>query len=300
MVGGGGGAAGIATPGDPGYPGPGGRGSKLLAPLRVEGAKGVLVATVSTILVLGLLVLVVVRSPNWPLFKETFFNGAEFAKTFPDVLHAFARNIKAFLIAEPLILAFALLLAVMRALPGSVFFPIRLIATIYIDVIRGIPTILLIYLLGFGIPSLQLPGVPNSGYFWGVVALVLSYSAYVAEVFRAGIESVHPSQTAAARSLGLGRGQTLRYVVVPQASRRVVPPLMNDFIALQKDTALISVVTGVPEAFLMSQIWQSGDFNFTPILGAALCFLALTIPMTRLADWLIARQRTKRQAGSTL
>jgi polar amino acid transport system permease protein len=284
---------------DPLVPGQG-RGPKLFAPLQVEGAKSVLVATVSTVVVIGVIVLVVVRSPNWPLFKAQFFNGAEFAKSFPDVVRAFARNIKAFLIAEPLILALALLLAVMRALPGAVFFPIRLIATLYVDIIRGIPTILLIYLLGFGIPALDLPGVPNSGYFWGVVALILSYSAYVAEVFRAGIESVHPSQTAAARSLGLGRGQTLRYVVVPQASRRVVPPLMNDFIALQKDTALISIVTGIPEAFLMSQIYQQGDFNFTPILGAAICFLVLTIPMTRLADWLIARQRTRRQAGASL
>lgn len=272
----------------------------MLAPLRAEGAKGVVVAIVSTGVVLGIIVLLVVRSPNWLEFKQAFFNGAEFRKSFPDITHAFVRNVEYFLIAEPIILVSALLLAVMRSLPGPVFFPLRVIAIFYVDLFRGVPTILVVYLLGFGVPSLQINGVPHSALFWGVVGLVLSYSAYVAEVFRAGIESVHQSQTAAARSLGLSRWQTLRFVVVPQAVRRVIPPLMNDFISLQKDTALLSVVAGTNEAFLMGQIYQSTDFNFTPIVGTALCFLVITVPMTRLTDWLLGRQRRRRQAGAAL
>jgi polar amino acid transport system permease protein len=277
------------------------RGSKVLGSLRAEGARGVLIASVSTVVLVGIVIYAILHSPNWPVFKQQFFDGEEFARSFPRILAAFRKNIEFFLIAEPIILAIALLLAVMRSLPGPVFFPLRLLATVYVDVLRGIPTILVIYLLGFGIPSLQLPGVPTSAVFWGMVGLVLSYSAYVAEVYRAGIDSVHASQTAAARSLGLSRWQTLRSVVVPQAVRRVIPPLMNDFIALQKDTALISIVAGtVPEAFLMGKIYQSGDFNFTPIVGVALCFLVITLPMTRLADWMVSRQRRRRQAGSAL
>ena len=287
-------------PGDPRL-GRGERGSKVLGPLRAEGARGVLIATISTVVVLAAVVVGVLHSPHWLDFKRSFFDGAEFRKTFPDVLRAFRHNIEWFLIAEPIILALALLLAVMRSLPGPVFFPLRLIATIYVDMFRGLPTILVIYLLGFGVPALQIPGLPASAAFWGIVGLILSYSAYVAEVYRAGIESVHASQTAAARSLGLSRWQTLRFVVVPQAVRRVIPPLLNDFIALQKDTAVVSIVAGtIPEAFLQAQIYQSGDFNFTPILGAALCFLVITIPLTRFTDWLVGRQRRKRQTGAAL
>ena len=287
-------------PGDPRL-GPGERGSKVLGPLRAEGARGVAIATISTVVVLVAIVVGVLHAPHWLDFKRSFFDGAEFRKTFPDVLRAFRHNIEWFLIAEPIILALALLLAVMRSLPGPVFFPLRLIATIYVDVFRGLPTILVIYLLGFGIPGLQIPGLPTSAVFWAMVGVILSYSAYVAEVYRAGIESVHASQTAAARSLGLSRWQTLRFVVVPQAVRRVIPPLLNDFIALQKDTAVVSIVAGtIPEAFLQAEIYQSGDFNFTPILGAALCFLVITIPLTRFTDWLVGRQRRKRQTGAAL
>ena len=287
-------------PGDPRL-GPSERASKVLGPLRAEGARGVAIATISTVVVLLAIVVGVLHSPHWLELKQSFFDGAEFRKTFPDVLRAFRHNIEWFLIAEPVILALALLLAVMRSLPGPVFFPLRLIATIYVDMFRGLPTILVIYLLGFGVPALQIPGLPRSAAFWGIVGLILSYSAYVAEVYRAGIESVHASQTAAARSLGLSRWQTLRFVVVPQAVRRVIPPLLNDFIALQKDTAVVSIVAGtIPEAFLQAQIYQSGDFNFTPILGAALCFLAITLPLTRFTDWLVGRQRRRRQTGAAL
>jgi polar amino acid transport system permease protein len=265
-----------------------------------EGARGVAIAVVSTVVVFGVIVWAVVHSPNWPAVREAFFNGEEFGKTFPDIAGKFLRNIQYFLICEVVILAFALLLAVMRSLPGAVFFPLRVMAVVYTDLFRGLPTILVIYLLGFGVPSLNLRGVPSSQVFWALTALILSYSAYVAEVYRAGIESIHPSQVAAARSLGLSRRQSLRFVVIPQAIRRVVPPLLNDFVALQKDTALVGLVVAVPEAFKEAQIFQQSDFNFTPLLAAALLFLMITIPMTRLVDWLLARQRSRRQAVANL
>jgi polar amino acid transport system permease protein len=177
-----------------------------------------------------------------------------------------------------------------------VFFPIRALAVVYVDLFRGIPTILVIYILGFGVPALALPGVPIDPLFWGVVSLVLVYSAYVSEVYRAGIESVHPSQTAAARSLGLTHGQALRFVVVPQAVRRVIPPLLNDFIGLQKDTALVGLL-GVVEAFRQSQIEVAASFNYTPYIATAIIFVALTVPMARFTDWLVARDKRRQQAG---
>jgi len=262
--------------------------------------KGVAIAVASTAVVLFVIVWVVVHSANWPAVKQAFFNGQEFKDTFPEIARRFGRNIAYFLIAEVFILAFALVLAVMRSLTGPVFFPLRLMAIVYIDLFRGIPLILLVYLLGFGVPGLELKGVPAAGEFWGVIALILCYSAYVAEVYRAGIESVHPSQVGAARALALSRWKTLRFVVIPQAVRRVVPPLLNDFIGLQKDTALIAFVGLIPEAFKQATIDQQADFNFTPLLCAAVLFLAITIPMTRLVDWLLARQRARRQAGTAL
>jgi polar amino acid transport system permease protein len=285
-------------PGEPELPRA--RGPGILSGLRQEGARGVLIAVVSTLMVAAAIAFLVTRSPNWPQVKEAFFNWEEFRSSFPLIAAKFIRNVEFFLVAEVFILAFALLLAVMRSLPGAVFFPIRLLSTLYTDLFRGIPTILVVYLLGFGVPSLALPGVPSSATFWAVVALILSYSAYVAEVYRAGIESVHPSQAAAARSLGLSRWKTLRFVVIPQAVRRVVPPLLNDFVGLQKDTALVAFVVSVPEAFKEAQIIQSADFNFTPLLAAALLFLLVTIPMTRLVDWLVARQRRRRQVATAL
>ena len=189
----------------------------------------------------------------------------------------------------------ALLLAVMRSLPGPVFFPFRLMAVIYIDFFRGVPGLLVIYLLGLGIPALRLPGVTNDVLFWGLVGLVLVWSAYVAEVYRSGIDSIHPSQEAAARSLGLSRLQSLRFVVLPQAVRRVIPPLLNDFIGLQKDTALLSLL-GIVEAFRRAQIAASAAFDFTPYLITALFFLVLTVPLARLTDWLVERDRRKRYA----
>jgi polar amino acid transport system permease protein len=254
------------------------------------------IALVSTVVVFGGLALVVVNSPGWPLFQQEFLNGPIFWSSLPGIVAAFWKNIQLFLTAELLILPFALLLAVMRGLPGPVFFPLRTISTIYVDVFRAIPGIVIIYVLGFGIPGLGLPGVPNDRFFWAVIALTLIYSAYVSEVYRAGIDSVHPSQDAAARSLGLSRLQSLRHVVVPQAIRRVIPPLLNDFIGLQKDTVLVSFI-GVVEIFRTAQIKQQATFNFTPFLGVALVFIVVTIPLARFTDWLIARDKRRASAG---
>jgi len=284
-------------PGDPRLP-EGRRSSRILGPLRTQDARSVAVAVVSTLVVIGFIVWAVTSSPNWAEVKQAFFDPEEFKRSFPDIAKAFLRNIKYFMIAEVFILGWALVLAIVRSLPGPVFFPLRVLAIVYTDLFRGVPTVLIVYLLGFGIPSLGLPGVPNSAAFWGVVGLILSYSAYVAEVYRAGIESVHPSQAAAARSLGLSRWKSLRFVIIPQAVRRVIPPLLNDFIGLQKDTALVASVVAIPEAFKQGQIYQAADFNFTPLLGVALCFLIITVPLTRFTDWQIERQRRTRQAGA--
>jgi polar amino acid transport system permease protein len=260
-----------------------------------EAVRSTLIALVSTIVVFGLIAVVVTNAPNWPAVQKSFFDAAIFAKALPKLVEAFGTNVALFLIAEVFILVVGLVIAVLRGLPGPVFFPIRLLATAYVDLFRAVPGILIIYLLGFGIPGLGIAGIPNDLFFWGAVALVLVYSAYVSEVYRAGIESVHWSQEAAARSLGLSRLQTLRYVVVPQAVRRVIPPLLNDFIGLQKDTVLVSVI-GLVEIFREGQILKSASFNFTPFLAIALVFVVVTIPLARLTDWLVARDRG-RQAG---
>jgi polar amino acid transport system permease protein len=283
------------TPGgakDP-YPGaaagsaPGGdRGSRILAPLRVEGARGVWIAVVSTVVVFGAIAVAVLNSSGWPQITEAFFDGEIFAESFPKIVEKFVRNV----------LILALLVAVTRSLAGPVFFPLRLLATAYSDLFRAVPTILVIALLGFGAPALRLKGVPSSDEFWAIVALTLVYSAYVAEVYRAGIESIHPSQVASARSLGLSRRKTLRFVVVPQAVRRVIPPLLNDFIGLQKDSALVAFL-GYTEALRQSQIIQAESFDFTPYVALALVYIVITIPQARFVDWLVARDRRRRQAG---
>jgi len=274
----------------------GSRRSRILGGPRSEGARSALIAAVSTIVFFGLAVLLVTNAPGWPEVKRSFFSAEQFRDSFPEIVEAFGLNIRLFLVAEVFILAFALLLAVMRSVPGAVFFPLRLLATAYTDLFRSVPTVLVIYILGFGAPTLQLSGVPSSPFFWGVTALVLVYSAYVAEVYRAGIQSVHPSQEAAARSLGLSQPQALRFVILPQAVRRVVPPLLNDFIGLQKDTALVALI-GPVEAFRQSQIEVAGSFNYTPYLATALLFILLTIPMARFTDWLIARNRRRELAA---
>jgi len=275
-----------------------GRGSRILADLKGSGGgqRSVWIALASTLVFAGILIALVVTSPGWPAVKEAFFNRKIFFDSLPEIARAFKVNIQIFLIAEVFILVFALFIAILRGLPGPVFFPIRALAVVYTDLFRGVPTILVIYILGFGAPALQLSGVPVSSLFWGIVALVLVYSAYVAEVYRAGIESVHTSQEAAARSLGLSRVKTLRFVIVPQAVRRVIPPLLNDFIGLTKDTALVALI-GPVEAFRQSQIDVAATFNYTPYVCTALLFILLTIPLARLTDWLIARERRQQLAG---
>ena len=275
-----------------------GRGSRILADLKGSGGgqRSVWISLASTLVLAGVIIALGVTSPGWPSVKEAFFNRQVFEDNWRGILDAFGLNIKIFLIAEVFILVFALLIAILRGLPGPVFFPIRMLAIIYTDLFRGVPTILVIYILGFGAPALQLSWVPVSPLFWGIAALVLVYSAYVAEVYRAGIESVHASQEAAARSLGLSRFKTLRFVIVPQAVRRVIPPLLNDFIGLTKDTALVALI-GPVEAFRQSQIDVAATFNYTPYVCTAILFILLTIPLARLTDWLIARQRSRQLAG---
>jgi polar amino acid transport system permease protein len=255
----------------------------------------VAVALLSTVVFIAVVTLLVVNSPGWPAVQRAFFDGAIFRESLPDIARGFLLNVRIFLIAEGLILVLALVIAVLRSLPGPVFFPIRALAIGYTDLFRGVPTILVIYILGFGAPALELTGVPRSPLFWGVVSLVLVYSAYVAEVYRAGIDSVHPSQEAAARSLGLTRAQALRFVILPQAVRRVIPPLLNDFIGLQKDSALVALL-GTVEAFRQSQIDVAGSFNYTPYLATALLFVLLTIPLARLTDYLILRNQRRSRA----
>jgi polar amino acid transport system permease protein len=272
------------------------RRGRILAGVEGGGLRSILIAVASTVVFIGLVVLAIVNSAGWPAVRRAFFDSHIFWSSFPEIASAFLVNVKIFLIAEVVILVAALGIAVLRGLPGPVLFPIRALAVLYTDLFRGIPTILVIYILGFGAPALELTGIPRSPMFWGIVALVLVYSAYVAEVYRAGIDSVHPSQEAAARSLGLTRAKTLRFVILPQAVRRVVPPLLNDFIGLQKDSALVALI-GPVEAFRQSQIDASATFNYTPYLVTALLFVLLTIPMARLTDWLISRDRRRHLAG---
>jgi polar amino acid transport system permease protein len=282
-------------PGDPRLP-EGQRGSRILAPFRAEGARGVAIAVVSTVVFFTVVIVAVLNSSGWPEIRSAFFDGEVFREAFPKIVDRFGLNVFIFLVAEVLVLVFAMVLAVLRSLAGPVFFPLRLLAAGYTDLFRALPTILVISLLGFGAPALQLKGIPTSKVFWAIVALTLVYSAYVAEVYRAGIESVHPSQVASARALGLSRRKTLRFVVLPQAVRRVIPPLLNDFIGLQKDSALVAFL-GVVEGLNQATILQFENFDFTPFVALALVYVVITIPQARFVDWLIARDLRRRQTG---
>jgi len=285
---------------DPGPPagGPGRSSIPIAGPPRLgSAARSTLIAVASTVVVFGVIGWIVVNAPGWPAVQKSFLNGPVFWSSLPSIIRAFWVNVQLFLIAEVLILGFGLVIAVLRSLPGPAFVPIRFLSTAYVDIFRALPGVLVIYILGFGIPGLGLPGVPNQPFFYAVLALTLIYSAYVSEVYRAGIDSVHPSQDAAARSLGLSRSQSLRHVVLPQAVRRVVPPLLNDFIGLQKDTVLVSYI-GVVEIFRQSQIKQAATFNFTPYIATALVFIVITIPLARLTDWLVARDRKRQLSGA--
>lgn len=255
------------------------------------------IAAISTVITIGALVAYVPRAPGWERVRASFFDGESFRSALPQLVEPFWLNIRIFAITAPAIVVVGLLVALARSVRSPALFPLRLFATLYTDIVRGVPVILWITLIGFGVPGLfQQRAWYTQAVVWGGVALVLCYSAYVAEVFRAGIESVHESQRAAARSLGLTTAQTVRSVVLPQAVRRVVPPLMNDLVSLQKDVALVSII-GPVEALRRANILVQKDFNFTPLVAAAVLFLCVSIPLTRLTDRLLARER-RRMSGT--
>jgi polar amino acid transport system permease protein len=233
--------------------------------------------------VIGGLATWILTSPGWPEVRDTFFSWSVFKDSFPEVLQGFWLDVKLFVIVEIAVLAVGLLIALVRTSRAPALFPLRLLGVVFVDLFRGIPTILLVYLVGFGVPALRLTGLPTDPVVLGGIALGLSYSAYVAEVYRAGIRSVHRGQRDAALAVGLTEAQTMRHVILPQAVRRVAPPLLNDFVALQKDVALVSIL-GPPEAFRIAQIVQGETFNYTPLIAAAVLYLAVTVPLARVVE----------------
>lgn len=245
--------------------------------------RNALIAALSSAIVLGTLTIVVVTSPGWVTLRNTFFDWAYGFEILPKVILGFGTNIALTLIAGTIVGLNGLCIALLRTSRSPALTPFRILATIYVDVFRGIPMLLVILLVGFGIPALQISGVTNNVLILGTLAVIITYSAYVAEVIRSGILTVHPSQRAAARSLGLSHIQTLRHVVLPQALKRVTPPLLNDLVALIKDTGLVSIL-GVTDAIRAAQIQTSKTFNYTPYVMAALIFLIVTIPLTRATD----------------
>ena len=266
---------------------------------RDRARRSTLIALLSTLVFAVVAYLVVTRSPGWPRVRTTFFNLQVAIETFPQILRGLWFNLQVLAVSAVLVVVVGLLVALARTLRGPAVAPLRLLATGYVDLFRGMPLIIVLYLVGFGFPALGLQGMPTSYFVLGTLAIVLTYSAYVAEVFRAGVESVHPSQRAAARSLGLNHRQTVRIVVLPQALRTVTPALLNDFVALQKDVGLISVL-GALDAVRYAQIEVGQRFNFTPYVVAGLLFVLLAVPTARLADAAAARARRRQQSGSLL
>ncbi len=267
-----------------------------LAYKRGQARRSRLLAGTSTVVFLAVFGTVIVLSPGWDRVRSQFLDLEVAKESFPAILEGFWLNIRVLAVCAVLIVVLGLGVAAMRTLRGPIYAPLRLLAAFYTDVFRGFPLIVALYVIGFGVPGLRLEGVPTSPVVLGSVALVLTYGAYVAEVFRAGIETVHPSQRMAARSLGLTYGQAMRKVVLPQAVRRVTPPLLNDFVALQKDVGLISVL-GAVDAVRAAQIEVARTYDFTPYLVAGLLFIALAVPTVRLADWVNGRAARRQQAG---
>jgi polar amino acid transport system permease protein len=265
---------------------------------RRQSTRSVLVALASTVVFVGVAGFALVSSPGWAAVRESFFNVDIAIASFPAILAGLWVNIQVLIVAAIAVAIFGTLLAVIRSLRGPVFFPLRALATVYTDIFRGIPLLIVLYLVGFGIPALDIfPRFPVV--FWGTIAIVLTYSAYVGEVLRAGMEAVHPSQRIAARSLGLSHSKTLRLVVIPQGVRKVVPPLMNDFVSMQKDVGLISVL-GAVDAVRAAQIEVAQTYNFTPYIVAGLLFVALSLPMIRLTDAVSVRLARREQMGGVV
>jgi polar amino acid transport system permease protein len=261
----------------------GGRRAEREAAKKRRARRGQAIAALSSFVVIGGLVALAVTSPGWATVRDTFFSWSAFKDSFPDVAKAFWLDIKMFCVIEVAVLIVGMVIALIRTSRAAALFPVRMLAAVFVDVFRGVPVILLVYLVGFGIPALELSGLPSDPIILGGIALTLSYSAYVAEVYRAGIGSIHRGQRDAALAIGLTEGQALRHVIIPQAVRRVGPPLLNDFIALQKDVALVSIL-GVIEAFREAQIISASTFNYTALVGAALLYLCVTIPLARILD----------------
>lgn len=264
-----------------------------------QSQRSALIAAASTLIFGALLVLVVTGSPGWGRFRQAFLDWPLAFRNFGFILDGMWLNLRLLAVTEVIVLALAVLIASLRTTRSPVLFPVRALATIYVDFFRGLPLIILLYLVGFGLPSLRLHYLPTDPTILGGVALVLCYGAYVAEVFRAGIDSVHPSQRNAAASLGLSPLQAMRLVVLPQAFRRVLPPLLNDFVALQKDVGLVSLL-GAVDAIRSAQIVNAETYNYTPYVLAGLMFIALAVPSGRLADHVAARARRREQAGSVV
>jgi polar amino acid transport system permease protein len=257
--------------------------------------RSTLIALSSTLALGFILVLLVTGAQGYEMVKNSFFNWQYAKEAMPSVFHGLLLNLRVLFIAEFFVLLLGLLIAIARTTTSPVLYPVRLIATIYTDLFRGLPLLLVLLLVGLGIPGLRISWIPNSAVILGTVALVLTYSAYVAEVIRAGIEGVNPTQRQAARALGFTQSQTLEHVVLPQAFRNVTPPLLNDLVSLQKDSGLISVL-GAVDAIRAAGIQTAQSFNFTPYLVAGALFVLLTIPLTRFTDWLTRRQDARQRA----
>lgn len=264
-----------------------------------QAQRRVFIATISSVAVLGTLLICVVASPGWKVVKATFFDVSYGREVLHLVIHGLLTNLQLTVIASISIAICAMGLALARTSQSAAMTPFRILATVYVDVFRGIPLLLVIFLIGFGVPALRIAGVTSNVTVLGTIAVIMTYSAYVAEVLRSGILSVHPSQRAAARSLGLSQGQTLRFVVLPQALKRVVPPLLNDLVALLKDTGLVSIL-GVTDAIRAAQIEGSQTFNYTPYVVAAILFLLITVPLTRYTDHVLARSIARQNAQGSV
>jgi polar amino acid transport system permease protein len=265
---------------------------------RKQSGRSVLISLASTV-VLGFLVwLTVVNTPGWAVVQQTFFNPKIGWNYLPEVLLGLWLNIRILFFAAIGVAIFATLIAIIRTLRGAIFFPLRVIVTVYTDLFRGMPLIIILYLVGFGIPALGVfPRIAPE--VLGTIALILTYSAYVSEVLRAGMEAVHPSQRLAARSLGLSHAQTLRMIVLPQGVRKVLPALVNDFVSMQKDVGLVSIL-GAIDAVRAAQIGEADTYNFTPYVVAGLLFVVISWPLIRLTDWLSARAQRREQIGGTV